>query len=129
MTVVEHVGSCHCGAVKWRVMAPSDLTVIDCTCSICTMKQNHHFIVPESNFQLLSGETNLTTYRFNTRQARHTFCSTCGVQSFYRPRSNPDGMGVAPHCITSKTVTSITTVKFDGQNWEQSFEKDLQIKK
>ena len=32
--------------------------------------------------------------------SRHRFCSVCGVQSFYRPRSNPDGVGVVPHCIT-----------------------------
>lgn len=25
--------------------------------------------------------------------AKHTFCKTCGVQSFYTPRSNPDGYG------------------------------------
>lgn len=25
--------------------------------------------------------------------AKHTFCKTCGVQSFYTPRSNPDGFG------------------------------------
>lgn len=63
------------------------------SCSICDMKQNHHFIVPESKFELVSGETELSTYRFNTKMAEHTFCSICGVQSFYTPRSNPDGRG------------------------------------
>jgi hypothetical protein len=57
------------------------------------MKQNHHFIVPGHKFRILTGEDKLTTYRFNTRVAKHTFCSVCGVQSFYTPRSNPDGKG------------------------------------
>lgn len=35
----------------------------------------------------------MTTYTFNTHMAKHTFCKTCGVQSFYTPRSNPDGFG------------------------------------
>lgn len=39
------------------------------------------------------GSDNLTTYTFNTHAAKHTFCKTCGVQSFYTPRSNPDGYG------------------------------------
>ena len=59
------------------------------------MKQNHHFIVPKEKFELLSGGGlgELTTYTFNTRQAKHTFCSKCGIQSFYTPRSNQNGYG------------------------------------
>ena len=53
------------------------------SCSICVMKQNHHFIVPDHNFQLISGSDMLTTYTFNTGAAKHTFCKRCGVQSFY----------------------------------------------
>ena len=60
------------------------------------MKQNHHFIVPKEKFELLKGESvgELTTYTFNTGQAKHKFCSKCGVQSFYIPRSNQNGYGM-----------------------------------
>lgn len=44
-------------------------------------------------FLSFQGLDNLTTYTFNTHVAQHTFCKTCGVQSFYTPRSNPDGYG------------------------------------
>ena len=64
------------------------------SCSICDKKQNKHFIVPKSSLTLLSGEQHLTTYVFNTMQAKHMFCKVCGVQSFYQPRSNPDGWGI-----------------------------------
>lgn len=37
------------------------------------------------------GEDNITTYTFNTGQAKHTFCKTCGVESFYSPRLDPNG--------------------------------------
>ena len=59
------------------------------------MKQNHHFIVPKENFTLLKGEEDgkIIKYEFNTKQAKHTFCATCGVQSFYIPRSNQNGYG------------------------------------
>merc|ERR1712080_277638 len=71
------------------------------------------------------GEESLTTYTFNTGAAKHMFCSVCGVQSFYIPRSNQDGVGVMPHCITSDTVTNIHRVKFNGANWEQAMERTL----
>ena len=52
----------------------------------------------------------------------------CGVQSFYTPRSNPDGRGIAVHCLDPGTVRDVTITKFDGQNWEQSMERDPSIK-
>lgn len=66
---------------------------IFCSCSICLVKHNLHFVVPEEHFKLISGSKSLTTYTFNTHVAKHMFCKVCGVQSFYKPRSNPDGYG------------------------------------
>ncbi|XP_029467165.1 centromere protein V isoform X2 [Rhinatrema bivittatum] len=91
--LVKHTGGCHCGAVRFEVWASTDLHVFDCNCTVCVKKQNRHFIVPAAHFKLLKGADNLTTYTFNTHKAQHTFCKTCGVQSFYTPRSNPDGCG------------------------------------
>lgn len=82
------------------------------------MKQNHHFIVPKENFKLLSGGDNLTTYTFGTHTAKHTFCKTCGIHSFYTPRSNPDGFAITIYCINREKAKSITYVDFDGKNWE-----------
>ena len=78
------------------------------------MKQNHHFIVPKEKFELLSGEGigKLTTYTFHTKQAKHTFCSKCGVQSFYIPRSNQNGYGKPLKCF----------YVFDGEQKELSQE-------
>ena len=78
--------------------------------------------MPTSKFKLLQGADNLTTYTFDTHQAKHTFCKTCGVQSFYTPRSNPDGYGVAPHCLDPGTVKRVEVETFDGQNWEKAME-------
>lgn len=122
--LVRHTGGCHCGSVRFEVWAPSDLHVYDCNCSICVMKQNRHFIVPHNKFNLLQGADKLATYTFNTHQAKHTFCSTCGVQSFYQPRSNPDGYGIMPHCLDTGTVTSVTVEQFDGSNWEETIKAE-----
>lgn len=45
---------------------------------------------------------------------------TCGVQSFYIPRSNPDGKAVTVACIDPGTVQSVVVRTFDGVNWERS---------
>ena len=95
ITKVEHLGGCHCGKVKWSVLASDrptgrvtlgfctlscscieknfqsfSILVVQCSCSICEMKQNHHFIVPKEDFRLLCGESELTEYTFNTHAAR-----------------------------------------------------------
>lgn len=70
----------------------------------------------------------LTCYTFGTHRAKHTFCKICGVQSFYTPRSNPDGKGIAVHCLDNGTVESVSVTTFDGQNWEQSMSRDPSIR-
>eukprot|EP01061_Rhynchopus_euleeides_P016793 TRINITY_DN28111_c0_g1_i1.p1 TRINITY_DN28111_c0_g1~~TRINITY_DN28111_c0_g1_i1.p1 ORF type:complete len:137 (+),score=42.05 TRINITY_DN28111_c0_g1_i1:126-536(+) len=113
-------GGCHCKAVRWEAQVPRKATVIDCLCSICAMKANKHIVLNEAHFKLLRGSDELTCYRFNTRRAQHLFCKLCGTQSFYRPRSNPDGVGINPACIDaeSREKLQLTETVFDGRNWE-----------
>ena len=110
-------GHCHCGAVAFEVEAPDKLECLDCSCSICTMTGFVHLIVPKSKFRLLRGEDKLVSYRFGTGVADHKFCGTCGIKSFYIPRSNPDGIDVNVRCLDPVPV-DIVIEPFDGQNWE-----------
>nr|XP_048304684.1 centromere protein V [Myodes glareolus] len=126
--LVKHTGGCHCGAVRFEVWASADLHIFDCNCSICKKKQNRHFIVPASRFKLLKGTESITTYTFNTHKAQHTFCKRCGVQSFYTPRSNPGGFGIAPHCLDEGTVRSVVTEEFNGSDWERAMKEHKTIK-
>ncbi|MCK5424295.1 MAG: GFA family protein [Emcibacter sp.] len=82
-----------------------------------------HLIVEKENFTLLQGEDNLGLYSFNTHVAQHLFCKTCGVKSFYVPRSHPDGYSVNVNCLDHSTIKSITTEDFDGQNWKDNIGK------
>src|SRR6516225_12153003 len=62
-------GRCHCGRVRFRIRA--DLgTIGECNCSICTKKGILHLPVTLDRFELLCGEGELTTYRFNTGTAQ-----------------------------------------------------------
>jgi len=118
--LVTHRGQCHCGAVAFEVDAPAALVVHECNCSICSMSGFWHLIVPARQFRLTRGTDALTEYRFNTGLAKHLFCGTCGVKSFYVPRSNPDGISVNARCVDRATVTGFSVEPFDGQNWEAS---------
>jgi hypothetical protein len=65
--MVTHAGGCHCGRVRFEVLAPANLEVADCNCSICRKSGYLHLIVPADRFKLIRGRDALTTYTFNTR--------------------------------------------------------------
>lgn len=111
-------GSCHCGAVRFRVQVPDDPDVLDCSCSICTRKGFLHLIVDADAFELLAGEDALRTYRFGTGIAVHRFCGTCGIHPFYTPRSHPDGVDVNVRCLDDPPPKPFRIVPFDGRDWE-----------
>lgn len=118
--MIRHTGGCHCGRVRFEVLAPARIEAAECNCSMCAKVGFLHLIVQKPQFKLLSGEDALTAYRFNTGTARHLFCRICGVKSFYVPRSHPDGYSVNVRCLDSASVESLSVVPFDGKNWEAS---------
>ena len=116
--MVTHRGGCHCGQVQFEVVAPAELEVHDCNCSICRKVGYLHLLVSQSQFKLLQGGDHLTTYTFNTGTAQHYFCKFCGVKSFYVPRSHPEGYSVNARCIDSATIAHLQIHPFNGAEWE-----------
>jgi hypothetical protein len=104
--------------VRFEVELSHAVEAQSCNCSICAKTGFVHVIVPESRFRLNQGADALTTYTFNTGTARHLFCRVCGVKSFYRPRSNPDGWSVNARCLDDTEDLEISIGAFDGKNWE-----------
>ena len=119
--MIRHIGGCHCGRVRFEVIAPSRLSVSECNCSMCSKSGFLHLIVPKSRFRLVQGEESLTTYTFNTQVAKHFFCSVCGVKSFYVPRSHPDGYSVNARCLDDGTIESLAIEPFNGREWESQY--------
>ena len=111
-------GGCHCGGVRFEVALPEEVEAQTCNCSMCAKTGFVHVIVPESRFRITKGVERLAEYTFNTRVAKHLFCSECGVKSFYRPRSNPDGWSVNARCLDAADDLTIDIEAFDGRNWE-----------
>jgi hypothetical protein len=109
-------GGCHCGGVRFEVALAEVVEAQTCNCSMCAKSGFVHVIVPESRFRITRGAERLAEYSFNTRVAKHLFCSECGIKAFYRPRSNPDGWSVNARCLDVAAKLDLSS--FDGQNWE-----------
>ena len=119
--MITHRGGCHCGRVRFEVLAPAKIQVSDCNCSICSKAGYLHLVVPAERFKLVSGADVLSTYTWNTGTAKHHFCSVCGVKSFYVPRSHPDGFSVNARCLDAGTVEAMNVVETNGREWEKQY--------
>ena len=47
---ITHTGDCHCGRVRFEVVAPARIEVMDCDCSIC-LKSGHLHLIVRSRLQ------------------------------------------------------------------------------
>jgi hypothetical protein len=111
------MGGCHCGVVRFEAELPEPpVYALDCNCSVCRMTGFVHIFVAHEKLELISGRDALTSYRFGTGTAEHLFCRTCGVKSFYQPRSHPEAYSVNATCL-DQPVELIVDI-FDGTNWD-----------
>jgi hypothetical protein len=116
-------GGCHCGAVRFEAEVSTKIEVLDCNCSICAKTGFRHVIVPHGEFRLVRGEEALASYRFGTGTANHLFCGTCGVKSFYQPRSHPGAWSVNLNALDDVSGLEVSARPFDGRQWEKAAAK------
>jgi hypothetical protein len=109
-----YAGSCHCGAVRFEI----DVEITDlytCDCSLCRKRNALMTSVPEARFRLLQGADTLTLYQWNTRIARHYFCSVCGVYPFHRKRATPDHYAINVQCLQGFDPGGFTVRRAEGR--------------
>ncbi|MDQ3144961.1 MAG: GFA family protein [Pseudomonadota bacterium] len=93
-------GQCHCGAVRFEVKLSEGLaSARRCNCSYCSKRGAVAVTARSDGLKIIAGDDQLATYRFNTRVAEHHFCTTCGIYTHHRRRSNPDQLGVNVACL------------------------------
>ena len=114
-----YTGGCHCGRVRFEVSGQIK-RVLDCNCSICRKKGFLHWIVEPEQFRLLSSSDALALYEFNTKTAKHYFCSACGISSYYIPRSHPNMIDVNVRCLDKVNLEELEIERFNGQDWGQA---------
>ncbi len=109
-------GACHCGTVRFRVRLTDGLRQPRrCTCSYCRMRGAVAVTAALDGLTILAGADALTHYRFNTRTARHFFCSICGIYTHHQRRSDPNQLGVNVACLDGVSPFDFPDVPvFDG---------------
>ena len=114
----RHRASCHCGSVVLELDLPSG--IVDprrCDCSICRRKGAVVASVPLDGIHVMQGAEHLRLYQFNTRTAKHYFCSICGVYTHHQRRSNPNEYGYNVGCLEGIHPSAIPDVPTnDGIN-------------
>ena len=113
-----HKATCHCGEVELELNLPDGLVdVRRCDCSLCRRRGAIVASVPLSGVRLLKGEQVLKLYQFNTKTARHYFCSNCGIYTHHQRRSNPDQYGFNVACLAGINPLKIQGIPtYDGVN-------------
>jgi len=95
-----HRATCHCGSVELELHLPDGIVKPGrCNCSICRRKGAIVAGVPLSALRVIKGQDSLSLYEFNTRTAKHYFCSRCGIYTHHRRRSNPQEYGYNVGCL------------------------------
>ena len=111
---------CHCGEIEIQVDLKQDINeLMRCNCSMCKRKGTMYTIVRKENLKIVKGETKIKTYQFNTKVAKHHFCSECGTHTHNLRRSDPNTYGVNMGCIDEIEVNELFSLKIhvrDGQN-------------
>lgn len=87
-----------------------------CDCSLCVKRNAVMAKVPEQALSVLEGSELLTRYEWNTRRAKHYFCSRCGIYLFHRKRAAPDHFGVNAFCLDDFNATSVPLRATEGAN-------------
>ncbi|WP_420473263.1 GFA family protein [Noviherbaspirillum sp. ST9] len=120
-------GSCHCGAVTFDAELDLTQSTYRCNCSICRRTRFWPAIAKADGFRLLTGETDLTKYVFNTRKNHHYFCKHCGVRAFGIGNETPIGkmVGVNVMClegVSEEELSRVPITYVDGlhDNWQNA---------
>ena len=113
-----HFATCHCGAVRLQLTLPNGIEdPRRCDCSMCRRRGAIVASVTLDNLQVVEGEDVLGCYQFNTKTAKHFFCTKCGIYTHHQRRSNPAEYGYNVACLEGVNPFDLGDVPvFDGIN-------------
>ena len=113
----NYTGGCQCGKVRYEVQAEIS-KVIACNCSRCSKLGSLLAAAQASDFKLLSGEDDMTTFQFNKHVINHPFCATCGIQSYAsgKGRDGADMVMINVRCLDGVDPRQFEVMNYDGRS-------------
>jgi hypothetical protein len=114
----KHKLTCHCGRVEIELDLPNGVEDLRrCDCSLCRRRGAVVASVPLANIKILKGQETLKLYQFNAKEAKHYFCSECGIYTHHQRRSNPHQYGFNVACLKGINPLKLTDIPiYDGIN-------------
>lgn len=117
--MTTYQGSCHCGTVKFEVRNQEGLNnLMRCNCSLCRRRGAIMATAKISDLVITAGEEQLTLYQWNTRIAKHYFCSLCGIYTHHQRRRLPDQIGFNVACLEGIDLDALEGItEVDGRQF------------
>ncbi len=118
----KHVGSCHCGAVRFEATVDLSDGGSRCNCSICTKLGAFGKTMKPEAFKLLQGADDLSTYVWRTKSSTRYFCKHCGVLCYgtgHVPELGGDFVSINLAALDDVDPNTLKVVHWDGRhdNW------------
>ena len=123
MAAMKHLGTCHCGAVRFAVALDLERGASRCNCTICTKIAGLGAFAKPDAFTLLSDDAALGVYEWGAKISRRYFCKTCGVHCFGRGDLAELGgayVSVNVNVLEDVDPATIKVTYWDGRhdNWQ-----------
>ena len=91
---------CHCGAIKLLMYFDlKEAKIEKCNCSMCSRKFAAYVFVDVAKLKIDDRSKSLKHYSFHTCQAKHFFCSICGIHTHHLMRVDPTKYAVNLACL------------------------------
>jgi hypothetical protein len=114
-----HIGSCHCGAVRFRAQIDLAKGGTRCNCSICTKLGITGALLKPAAFTLLAGRDSLATYQWGAKIGTRHFCKICGVFVYvagHLAEVGGDFVTVSLNCLDEVDVDLLPVIYWDGRH-------------
>ena len=94
------IASCHCKAIELLMnFNLKEAKLEKCNCSMCSRKFAAYVFVDVSQLKIVDKTKSLRRYTFHTCQAKHFFCSICGIHTHHLMRVDPTKYAVNLACL------------------------------
>jgi hypothetical protein len=117
--ITTYTGRCHCGAVRFRLIAEAITRGCRCNCSICIRRgavMSDSYFPPEA-FESFEGLDALAVYHWGDREMNHYFCRTCGIHPFADPIGKPGHYRVNLGCLEGFDPLAVEIRLIDGKSF------------